>query len=95
MMEGACRSYENGFMRLEDSAKPLRPFSRIIQPATVSSRSASRSDSPGRRRSEHLSMFCIMAETCRRFTLAEILIMAAINVKPLFTSLNLKLKTHP
>ena len=26
-------------------------------------------------------MFCISAETCRRFTLAEILIMAAINVE--------------
>ena len=26
-------------------------------------------------------MFCITAETCRRFTLAEVLIMAALNVK--------------
>ena len=25
-------------------------------------------------------MFCITAETCRRFTLAEVLIMAAMNV---------------
>jgi hypothetical protein len=26
-------------------------------------------------------MFCITAETCRRFTLAEVLIMAALNVE--------------
>ena len=26
-------------------------------------------------------MFCIRAETCRRFTLAEILLMAAMNVE--------------
>lgn len=26
-------------------------------------------------------MFCITAETCRRFTLAEVLIMAAMNVE--------------
>jgi hypothetical protein len=36
---------------------------------------------PGQRRSEQLVMFSITAKTSRAFTLAEILIMAAMNVE--------------
>jgi hypothetical protein len=57
-----------------------RHFSELSQPGTVLSRTASGTDRTGRRL-EPLMMFRITTETCRAFTLAEILIMAAINME--------------
>jgi hypothetical protein len=52
----------------------------LSQPATVLSRTSFGTDFP-RQKSEQLAMLYITAETYRRFTLAEVLIMAAMNMK--------------
>ena len=58
-----------------------RHLPELSQPGTVPSRTAPRTDRTGRRRSEQLTMFRITAETCRGFTFAEVLIMAAMNIE--------------
>ncbi len=69
---------ENGFMRLEDSQKLLRaifpnyPSLEPCYPAPVWNRLPAQSGA--------IAMFYITAETCRTFTLAEVLITAAMNV---------------
>jgi hypothetical protein len=52
----------------------------LSQSATVLSRTSFGTDFPGQK-SEQLAMFYITPETYRRFTLAEVLIMAAMDMK--------------
>jgi hypothetical protein len=58
-----------------------RHFPELSQPGTVLSRTPSGTDPTGRRRSEQLTMFRITTQTCRAFTLTEVLIMAAMNME--------------
>ncbi len=72
---------QSGFMNLKDSEKLLR----AIFPNYPSLEPCHRPPSlepiaQGQRRSEQLAMFYITAGTCR-FTLAEILIMAAMHLE--------------
>jgi hypothetical protein len=72
------RSYTN---RVHASGRFRKTLPELSQPGTVLSRTASRTDRTGRRRSEQLAMFRITTETCRVFTWAEVLIMAAMNMQ--------------
>jgi len=53
----------------------------LSEPGTVLSGSRCGADSAGKRRKDQLAMFRISARTCRAFTLAEVLIMATMNVE--------------
>jgi len=76
------RSYTNRVHASGRFRKTLtRHLPELSQPGTVLSRTASRTDRTGRRRSEQLAMFRITTETCRVFTWAEVLIMAAMNMQ--------------
>ena len=57
-----------------------RHFPELSQPGTVPPRTTSGTDRTGCRL-EPLTMFRITTETCRTFTFAEVLIMAAMNVE--------------
>jgi len=54
-------------------------LSQLAQPGAVPSRATSRTNLPRLCRSEQVAMFYLSAKTCRTFTLAEVLIMAALN----------------
>jgi hypothetical protein len=58
-----------------------RYLPKLPKPGTALFRAASGTNGPGQRTSEQLAMFRITAESCRRFLLAEIIIMAAMNVE--------------
>jgi hypothetical protein len=73
---------ETGFMRLEDSERLVTGhLPKLSLLGAAPSRANSGTDCPGHRRSEQLAMFRITARICRTFTLAEILIIAAMNVE--------------
>ena len=73
---------QSGFMRLEDSEKTVtRYLPKLSQAGPVLSRASFGTDFPEQHGSEQLAMFCITAESCRRFSLAEVLFMAATNVE--------------
>jgi hypothetical protein len=72
---------QSGFMGPEDFRNYYAPSSQSSRPASVPCRATSGTDYPGQRRSEQLAMFRISAKSCRVFTFAETLIMAAMNVE--------------
>jgi hypothetical protein len=57
-----------------------RHLPKLSQLATVLSRASAGTDCRELRRSEQIAMFYITAEICHTFTLAEVLITAAMNV---------------
>jgi hypothetical protein len=58
-----------------------RHLSELSLPGTALSSAGSGVDVQERRRSEQLAMFRITAETCRAFTLAEVLLLAAMKLE--------------
>jgi hypothetical protein len=66
------------FRRFQKTA--TRHLPKLSQSETVLSRASAGADCREQRRSEQIAMFYITAETCRTFTLAEVLITAAMNV---------------
>ena len=54
---------------------------KLPHPGTALYRASFGTNFPEQRRSEQLAMFRITSETCRAFTLAEVLILAAMNVE--------------
>src|SRR5208337_2829035 len=71
------RLYESGRFR----KTVTRYLPKLSQPGTALFRASFGTDFPGQRRSEQLAMFRITSETCHAFTLAEVLILAAMNVE--------------
>src|SRR5215468_1411833 len=69
------RLYATG--RLRKTVTPHLP--PLAEPGAVPSSANSRTNVPGLCRSEQVAMFYITAKACRTLTLAQVLIMAAMN----------------